>query len=230
MEDIGNRVAFARELHDAGVKVQAIMVYGESTIDLKTASDDAMFYRGEFGDSIDFLCVGNEPDLDQTWQDPEEYLAFLYRVLAGWGPRGDTEIWGPGLASGGTSWLDPIRDELLRIVERLPIHPYGRGPDGVLPGPFGLLEDLVASYRWYIEGCAFRPSPEVMANEWGIAARDAEDDHERAAYVSAMILKFQELGVDSCLFCLGPMVPEYDLRGPDGEPNELYAAFVGSFA
>lgn len=73
-----------------------------------------------------------------------------------------------------------------------------------------------------------RPRPDLA--KFARRAAPPSGDTARAAYVSAMILEMRELEMDSALFCLGPnMVAEYDILAPDGQPTEMYAAFVNSF-
>lgn len=221
------RIAFADELHKAGKDVIGIMVAGESDIyaGLGSPKAAARWYHDNFGGTISILQIANEPDLEATWMEPADLLSYTYDVLSGWGPRFGIPVWGPGLASGNPAYLDPIKDEFFRLIDCLALHPYGRSPDGVLPGPFGTIDDLVTAY-----GYLSNLSLPFVFSEWGIKAEDAEDDAERARYVTAMILRMQELRIDSALFSLGPMVPEFDLRDANGEPNALYPAFANSFS
>lgn len=91
-------------------------------------------------------------------------------------------------------------------------------------------EDVESDFKLSAISAAMFPKGRLMAKRKPTPTPPSGDT-ERAAYVSAMILEMRELGMDSALFSLGPnMVPKYDiLAAPDGQPTEMYAAFVNSF-
>jgi hypothetical protein len=223
------RLEWAKELRAAKLDVIGV-VTPESVQDFTSVENAALYYVSKYQGVLTHLQLGNEPDLESdssSSMTPLELLRFSYEFMGGWGPRHNLVILGAGLASGQPSWLDPVKPDYLRLVNRLAIHAYGQRPNSSFPAPdwgFGVIVNLIRAYQSY--GLGTLP----VVSEWGANINDYDDESQRAEYISLMLGAFRQLNTDALLFCLGPnMVPEFDLISADGTPTESYAAFADSF-
>lgn len=174
--------------------------------------------------SVNTWQVGNESDQKgsaSSWYlTPSSLSRLLSSARSAFGA--DAVLVAAGMVSGQPEYLDRVD---LSEADALAIHPYGQRGWDDFPRPgwgFGNVADLLDLYR--------RFNKPLWVTEFGGEAALFRDEHERAQYLSNMVIALNEAGVvEADYFCYSDlMVDSFGLLDQEGNPKESYAAFLGA--
>lgn len=184
----------------------------------------ARLYAARYGDTLEYLQVGNEPDhvSASSWTMSPETLNHLMMVFGVEFP--DTPIICGGMADGRPEYLDALDPDLYDLVG---VHPYGQRPDddedwSSTPGNFGNVQELLPRYVQHSGG------KRIAITEVGVSTREVSEAFQ-ARYIEAMVgtLRAMPEVEMAIVFCADDeMVPEFGLFRADGSPKPSAAAFM----
>lgn len=200
--------SYFRDLRAAGIKILLVLA--------RESGSDYARYRLLYGNLVDAVQVGNEPDLDSpsSWTMSQPQLAAFGREVRAIFPRPFPLVCA-GLASGHPEWLD---DMDLSWADALAFHPYLK--DAANPSDLEDLQDVDG----LLEGYAAFGLP-VLVTEWGWwddneprATEETRDMVRWMARTDAVEVFFY--------FCTSDaMVPPFGLLHADGSEKPRARAF-----
>lgn len=173
----------------------------------RESGGDYARYRDLYGDLVDAVQVGNEPDLvsESSWTMSQVELAVLGRSVREIFPRPMTLVCA-GLASGHPSWLDDVD---LSWADAVAFHPYAKdapNPDDEEDLPD--ITDLIPGYQRY--------GLPLWITEWGWWDEEPNRAAEEVRDVTRWATCTSDVDV-FLYFCFSDaMVPPFGLLNADG--------------
>lgn len=156
--------------HALGLKMLGVIA--RESIGSWSPATAATFYADNYGDTIDAIQVGNEPDIlsDSSWtMEPAEASALITTFRLAFGES--TTIIGPALANGRGSlwWLEQLPLELLDAVA---INLYGVRVRNYPTSSWGFddLSTVVEAYTSALVSCP------LWITEYGVRLDDVDGD------------------------------------------------------
>ena len=164
--------AVLREYRGAGLRT--LLVLARESLESVSAQDWVEFYARNYGELVDAVQVGNEPDAHggaSSWQVTPSYIDTLIVRAQAFRERNPAcKVIGPGLISGRVDaplWLSQLRTT--RLLDAVAWHCYWERPEG--------LGDVVRSFQ----AAAQRAIP-VYVTEFNLA----DDAGPRTEFVRAL--------------------------------------------
>ena len=210
------------EAHGRGLSMLGVIA--NESMGGMTSVGAARFYRERYGDTLEYLQVGNEPDhvSPSSWTMSPQVLNHFMAVFSVEFP--DTPIICGGMADGRPEYLDELDPDLYDIVG---VQCYGQRPNdsedwSETPGNFGNVQRLLPLYVQHSGG---KP---VAVTEIGLSTKEVSRAFQ-ARYVGSMLTTLMSLPycVLAIIFCADDaMVPEFGLFDENGNPKPSAAAFM----